>query len=73
MFRALRIERLFSYANAEGNQLFALINLSSFWRVARINTNSVRTGVQQSRSAKWGYYSGDPILKWNQMADNEPS
>ncbi len=50
----------------KGIRLFALINLLVLLAGCASHTNSgAASGAEQSRSAKWGYYSGDPILKWN--------
>src|ERR1041385_1781682 len=50
----------------KGIRLFALINLLVLLAGCASHTNSgFASGTDQSRSVQWGYYSGDPILKWN--------
>src|ERR1044071_6010135 len=50
----------------KGIRLFALINLLVLLAGCASHTNSgSASGTDQSRSVQWGYYSGDPILKWN--------
>ena len=52
----------------KGIQLFALIGLIAFLAGCASHKNSdASSGATEpgSTGTKWGYYSGDPILKWN--------
>jgi hypothetical protein len=52
----------------KGIQLFALIGLIAVWAACASHTKLANVSVAEQpglRGTKWGYYTGEPVTKWN--------